>query len=65
MSKRIEIGNTVIRTNKFDDNDLKLIADIIYNITQNNMLQTKWQFLDLIKTMEVKNAIRNYLEGVK
>lgn len=63
--RRIQIGSTVINTSNFDDSDLDIIINMLECISENEMISAKMYFNFLISSIQIRNALRNYLEGLK
>lgn len=62
--KRIQIGNNVMYTKRFDEEDLRKIYFLIKSIAINEIINAKMIFSDIIERKQVKIAIREFLDGI-
>ena len=62
--KRIQIGNKVMYTKSFDEEDLRRLGLLIQALALNQMISAKMIFSDLVERMQTKKAIRDFLDGI-
>ena len=60
----IKIGNKVLCTKSFDEEDLRKIYLLIQALALNQMITAKMFFSDLIERKQIKTAIRDFLDGI-
>ena len=61
---KIEIGNKIMYTKSFDEEDLRKIYLLIKSIGLNEIISAKMIFSDLIERRQIKTAIRDFLDGI-
>lgn len=62
--KRIQIGNKVMYTKSFDEEDLRRLRLLIQALALNQMITAKMFFSDLVERIQTKAAIREFLDGI-
>lgn len=62
--KRIQIGNKVMYTKSFDEEDSRKIMLLIQALALNKMITAKMFFSDLVDGIQTKNAIQQFLDGI-
>ena len=62
--KRIQIGNKVMYTKSFDEEDLRRLILLVQVLALNQMISAKMFFSDLVERMQTKAAIREFLGGI-
>ena len=60
----IQIGNKIMYTKSFDEEDLRKIYLLIKSIGLNEIINAKMIFSDLIERRQIKTAIREFLDGI-
>ena len=60
----IKIGNKIMYTKSFDEEDLRKIYLLIKSIGLNEIINAKMIFSDLIERRQIKTAIRDFLDGI-
>ena len=62
--KRIQIGNKVMITKSFDEEELRKIYLLIQALALGQMITAKMFFKDLVDRIQTKAAIRDFLDGI-
>ena len=61
---KIQIGNRIMYTKSFDEEDLSKIYLLIQAIALCQMITAKMFFSDLVDGIQTKAAIRDFLDGI-
>ena len=62
--KKIQIDNKVMYTKSFDEEDLRRLGLLIQALALGQMITAKMFFKDLVDRIQIKTAIRNFLDGI-